>query len=276
MAPSVEMKLLLEARLSARAAAEASGSGRRARAPSRKALEASGKLRNDGMQWLTREKKEEQARFKRTLKEQRKAAAAAGLKAGHVIETLAVPIVAGGAAVGGVEGGEAAPLKTGWRKLTPAEILHAAGPQLAQDGTIERSRGGQTAAAVESGLAACKQDENQAPVAAAQNVEELVTENQSGAHSTGGANSVTGGNGRGMKLPVSGNGGGKNGSAADAAKTDHTSDAGDIQGSCSEKEEEDKRGSTGGGKNGACTNACVPPTCAEKATLGADGSARFW
>ncbi|CAB1108336.1 unnamed protein product [Ectocarpus sp. CCAP 1310/34] len=120
--PSDEMRLLQEARDSARAAAEASGYGRRARAPSRKFLEASGKIVGESAQWMTREKKEEQARLSLQLKEQRKAAAAAGLKPGEVIEAA----TAAGAGGDGIRG-ENAPWNGSWRKLTPAEILQAAG-----------------------------------------------------------------------------------------------------------------------------------------------------
>ncbi|CAN0529342.1 unnamed protein product, partial [Ectocarpus sp. 12 AP-2014] len=57
MAPSVEMLILRQAREAAKTEAEASGGGRRARAPSRRALEASGRLRGDGAQWLKKKKK---------------------------------------------------------------------------------------------------------------------------------------------------------------------------------------------------------------------------
>ncbi|CAM9278635.1 unnamed protein product [Ectocarpus sp. 8 AP-2014] len=122
LTPSDEMRLLQEARDSARAAAEASGCGRRARAPSRKFLEASGKMVGESAQWMTREKKEEQARLSLTLKEQRKAAAAAGLKPGEVIEAATVAVAGGDGSRG-----ENAPSNGSWRKLTPAEILQAAG-----------------------------------------------------------------------------------------------------------------------------------------------------
>lgn len=122
LAPSDEMRLLQEARDSARAAAQASGCGRRARAPSLKFLEASGKMVGESAQWMTREKKEEQARLSLKLKEQRKAAAAAGLKPGEVIEAT----TAAGAGGDGSRG-EDAPSNGPWRKLTPAEILQAAG-----------------------------------------------------------------------------------------------------------------------------------------------------
>lgn len=148
LAPSDEMRLLQEARESARAAAEASGSGRRPRPPSRKALEASGKLVCNSIQWMTKEKREEEARFKLEMKEQRKAAAAAGLKFGHRIEALALSAPVGvKAEEGGTEtrGGEtlSADAWTGinaavsnvlWRKLTPAETLLAAGKQPSVDG----------------------------------------------------------------------------------------------------------------------------------------------
>lgn len=148
LAPSDEMRLFQEARESARAAAEASGSGRRPRPPSRKLLEASGKLMCDSIQWMTKEKKEEEARFKREMKEQRKAAAAAGLKFGHRIEALALSTPVGAEAEGGgagTRGGEtasagawtginAAVSSAFWRKLTPAETLLAAGKQPSVDG----------------------------------------------------------------------------------------------------------------------------------------------
>ncbi|CAN0169246.1 unnamed protein product [Ectocarpus fasciculatus] len=71
---------------------------------------------------MTREKREAQARLSLKLKEQRKAAAAAGLKPGEVIEAT----TAAGAGGGGGRG-ENAPSNGSWRKLTPAEILQAAG-----------------------------------------------------------------------------------------------------------------------------------------------------
>eukprot|EP00752_Nemacystus_decipiens_P011348 g10084.t1 len=143
LAPSDEMRLLQEARESARAAAEASGSGRRPRAPSRRLLEASGKLMCDSIQWMTKEKREEEARYKQEMKEQRQAAAAAGLKFGHRMEALALSTRVGAKAEGnvaGTTGGETVnndgcngikDAVTGafWRKLTPAETLIAAGKQ---------------------------------------------------------------------------------------------------------------------------------------------------
>lgn len=114
LAPSDEMRLFQEARESARAMAQASGSGRRARAPSRRVLEASGKLAGGSVQWMTKEKKEEHARRSQEIKEQRKAAAAAGLSLGHVIETITDPpgddgvesgAGGGGSAVGGASAG---------------------------------------------------------------------------------------------------------------------------------------------------------------------------
>lgn len=70
---------------------DAGGTGRRARAPSRKAMEAAGKAEGEGVQWMTKEKREEQARLSEKLKRRRKAAAAAGLKAGQVLEEYDVP-----------------------------------------------------------------------------------------------------------------------------------------------------------------------------------------
>ncbi|CAM9317335.1 unnamed protein product [Ectocarpus sp. 6 AP-2014] len=88
MAPSVEMLILRQAREAAKKEAEASGGGRRARAPSRRALEASGRLRGDGAQWMTREKKAEQARVNTELREKRKKSREAGLTVGVVLEAF--------------------------------------------------------------------------------------------------------------------------------------------------------------------------------------------
>ncbi|CAM9550959.1 unnamed protein product [Ectocarpus sp. 12 AP-2014] len=88
MAPSVEMLILKQAREAAKTEAEASGGGRRPRAPSRRALEASGRLRGDGAQWMTREKKAEQARVNTELREKRKKSREAGLKVGVVLEAF--------------------------------------------------------------------------------------------------------------------------------------------------------------------------------------------
>ncbi|CAN0227771.1 unnamed protein product [Ectocarpus sp. 4 AP-2014] len=88
MAPSVEMIILRQAREAAKTEAEASGGGRRPRAPSRRALEASGRLRGDGAQWMTREKKAEQARVNTELREKRKKSREAGLKVGVVLEAF--------------------------------------------------------------------------------------------------------------------------------------------------------------------------------------------
>ena len=130
MTPSVEINVPKKIRESARAAAEASGSGRRARVPSRKALEATGKLKNEGTQWLTKEKKEEEAKRMRELKAQRKAAAAAGLRAGQVIEAVAVGGMGGGTSADAGGRGDGVKTLSGlpkmvWRKLSPAEILEA-------------------------------------------------------------------------------------------------------------------------------------------------------
>ena len=67
------------------------GACRRSRAPSRKAKEAAGKTESEGAQWMTKEKREEQARLSEKLRRQRKAAAAAGLRAGEVLEEYHVP-----------------------------------------------------------------------------------------------------------------------------------------------------------------------------------------
>lgn len=174
MTPSVEMKIIQEARESALAAAVASGSGRRARAPSRKALEASGRLRNEGLQWLTREKKAEQTKLKRQLKEERKAAAVAGLKAGHVIETFAAPVAVASMAVegGGVDVEDAVRPKINGRKLTVAEALQTAGGYRVVRGTAQALDGGKTSAASNGSTATRQEGEKADSAAAGQNAEE--------------------------------------------------------------------------------------------------------
>jgi len=136
LTPSDEIRLFQEARESARVAAQASGSGRRPRAPSRKLLEASGKMTGDSIQWMTKEKKEEEARLKLEMKEKRKAAAAAGLKFGHVMEAFTIPTpvdattatgdgeIAGAGTWSGINAAESKVLR---RELTPEATLQAAG-----------------------------------------------------------------------------------------------------------------------------------------------------
>ncbi|CAN0558794.1 unnamed protein product [Ectocarpus sp. 12 AP-2014] len=132
LAPSDDMRLLQKARQSAHE--EARGSGRRARVPSRKVLEASGKIADETAQWMTKEKKEEQARINKKFRAQRKAATAAGLKIGEVIEATASPASRVDSEEEGLEscapsirGGGSPVSNLSWRKLTPTEILLAAG-----------------------------------------------------------------------------------------------------------------------------------------------------
>lgn len=87
-APSAEMRLVQHARDVARAAAQASGSGRRARAPSLKALRAAGLLDEEGTQLLTKAMNAEESRKSRQRREQWRAGVAVGLRVGHVIEAL--------------------------------------------------------------------------------------------------------------------------------------------------------------------------------------------
>ncbi|CAN0049642.1 unnamed protein product [Pylaiella littoralis] len=130
------------------AANGSSSGGRRARAPSRKLLEASGKVADEGVQLLTKEKKQEEARLKMEMKEQRRAAKTAGLKLGEVIEATALPPSFSGEETGGSGSGggaswdsdksgafnvtEATLPNLSWRKLSPAEILKAAQQQQQQ------------------------------------------------------------------------------------------------------------------------------------------------
>ncbi|CAN0318101.1 unnamed protein product, partial [Ectocarpus sp. 4 AP-2014] len=152
LAPSDDMRLLQKARQSAHE--EASGSGRRARVPSRKVLEASGKMADETAQWMTKERKEEQARINKKFRAQRKAATAAGLKIGEVIEATASPAprVEGeeeGLESGGtsVRGGGSPVSNVTWRKLTPTEILLAAGKKPSVEGAASEVRGSYAATA---------------------------------------------------------------------------------------------------------------------------------
>lgn len=146
MAPSIEIRLLQEARESARAEAEASGSGRRPRAPSRKLLEASGALENQGAQWMTKEIKEADARVKKELREQRKHFKAVGLKAREVIEAIAEPQGSTGEVeqkrasasndrdVSGNQcQGQTPRTRHNWRRLATCKIMQGGGMQTTAD-----------------------------------------------------------------------------------------------------------------------------------------------
>lgn len=168
-APSTEIRLPQSARESARAAANASGgTGRRARAPSLKALEAAGLAKQEGAQWMNKERKEMEMRKLREYKEQRKAAAAAGLGQGVVLEALTITVDddavgAGCAAAAGAgtalragsgssgDGGSGGSRET-WRKLTPAEIRQQAEQERAwrEEAHLLQSQGGGGAAITRS------------------------------------------------------------------------------------------------------------------------------
>ncbi|CAM9552838.1 unnamed protein product, partial [Laminaria digitata] len=86
MSPSEEMRIAKEARAEAKAEAEARGGGRRARAPSRKILESSGRITGVGaVQWMTAEQRVVEKRRKDLLKEQRKRSMTVGLGPGLVL-----------------------------------------------------------------------------------------------------------------------------------------------------------------------------------------------
>ncbi|CAM9098114.1 unnamed protein product [Ectocarpus sp. 4 AP-2014] len=143
MAPSVEFLVLRQARENAKMEAEASGLGRRPRAPSRRALEAAGRLKGTGAQWMSREKKAEDLRLKAELRLQRKQYQAAGLKSGVVLEMF-IPAATGTEAArdeieerGGEvreEGGATTPRGSnlGWQKVSPAAL---SAPSSKQHGT---------------------------------------------------------------------------------------------------------------------------------------------
>ena len=143
MSPSVEFLVLRQAREAAKKEAEASG-GRRPRAPSRRALEASGRMKDEGAQWMSREKKAEQARAMKELREQRRQYRAAGLGVGVVVEAYVAnemaaatatgngAVAGGGRGGGGAEALPAAQEEPGWRKVSPA-LLAALPPRLSKE-----------------------------------------------------------------------------------------------------------------------------------------------
>ncbi|CAN0208664.1 unnamed protein product [Ectocarpus fasciculatus] len=170
LAPSDDMRLLLKARQSAYEAA--SGSGRRARVPSRKVLEASGKMAVETAQWMTKEKKEEEARINKKFRAQRKAAVAAGLKIGQVIEATAAPaprveseeegVGSGGTSI---RGGGAPVSKVAWCKLTPMELLLAAGKKPSVEVAAPEAPGNDTAIAETTDDRSVGEQQERAPVA---------------------------------------------------------------------------------------------------------------
>lgn len=85
-APSAEIRILERAREAARVAVETSGSGKRPRVPSIKALRAAGKAGDEvvGAQLMTKELKEKALMRAKEMRAFRAAASAAGLASGQV------------------------------------------------------------------------------------------------------------------------------------------------------------------------------------------------
>lgn len=248
LAPSDEMRLFQEAREAARAAAEASGSGRRARAPSRKCLEASGKMVAESIQWMTKEKREEAARLKMEMKEQRKAAAAAGLKFGHYLEAIAVPSpvgdrdgteVTGIAGGGALSGGEGVMSNVPGQNPTPAKIGRADGePTAVEEGQQSLTGSAGTAAEASSGAITDEKDEEK-PASVA--TEEIAVSK------------------RKPKRVVSAGG--------STARKGLTVVEGDGK-------RKSKRSKTGGAAVKAVV--CESKKCSETATFGVNGTVRYW
>eukprot|EP00903_Cladosiphon_okamuranus_P007064 g6866.t1 len=164
MSPSGEFLVLKKAREAAKREAEASGGGRRPRAPSRRALEASGRMQDEGLQWMSREKKAEEARAKKELREQRRQYRAAGLSVGVVVEAYVAngTAAATGTGSGAVDGGGSgdrgvagltpAHDESGWRKVSPALLTALLPPKkegevAAVAGEMPGNLAGSTAAA---------------------------------------------------------------------------------------------------------------------------------
>lgn len=95
MAPFAEMRLVREARESARGAVEASGSDIRARAPSRKLLQASGLIKDEAAPWMTDDTKEKQAKLKIKQREKREK---------ELVQVASLPATSGYVAEGATSG----------------------------------------------------------------------------------------------------------------------------------------------------------------------------
>lgn len=80
MAPSIEMNILQKER--EKAMAEARATGRRPRIPSLKALEIAGKLKYDGVQWMSKEMYKAEVQLRKEIRERRKE-----FKAGDIQDT---------------------------------------------------------------------------------------------------------------------------------------------------------------------------------------------
>eukprot|EP00752_Nemacystus_decipiens_P011350 g10085.t2 len=247
LAPSDEMRLLLEARQSTRVAGEASNSGRRSRVPSRKFLEASGRESDEGAQWMTKEKREEQARKKRELKEQKKAAAAAGLRVGQVLETAALRLPRGASCGGAAWGGGGRVVsKVVWRKLTPAELLRVVGKQSAIDGAqLDNAKAADTTNAIP--VSKKKQEESASTSAAAASEIGTVPEEQ--------------------KKYVAGAGGPAALQGSTVAEMAHES--------WPKRRRQDLDEGAGGGGKRAAKATCEFENCPKKASFGVNGVVRY-
>lgn len=277
LAPSDEMRLVREARELAQAAAKARGSGRRARVPSRKILEASGVLEaGDSAQWMTKEKKEEQARITRELKEQRKAAAAAGLKVGQVIETT-VPTIremsnrsqgsSGSASVRGGGGGSAAS-KAAWRKLTPAE-LRAAGKAPAVGRTAPATPGKDATRSAGKVLTVSNDQERRAPPAPAADTDNanISEKNRKEVAATPVA-----------ELRCAQNDGSSTGGAASAStlKRSRDDDSPGGEGNTPGTSKRSRSEEHGERKANAAKVTCELESCSRTAKFGVNGVVRYW
>lgn len=138
--------MLQGARQRALEEANASSSGRRARFPSCRSLEAAGQANGgDNAQLMTKQKRDQETKRVALLREERKAAAAAGLRRGETVEEFNIasrvgsvaddgPVV-GARAVASVSGAGVCTSydlsnKSNWRKLTPAEMLQQQAPMI--------------------------------------------------------------------------------------------------------------------------------------------------
>lgn len=294
MAPSAEIGLVQEADRSTRAEGETNGSGRRARAPSRKFLEAAGLGANEGAQWMTKEIKEAEAEKLRDLRKKRKHYKAAGLRSGEVLEACSAPATdvgsnessknanVSGGSIESVGGQGILPDKNNCRKVTPAELLRQAARQ--RRAMVERShqrlKGGLAIASSEvGGAAAGKKGEDEV----VENVKKAVKRRKGAiSDAKNGTNTMSTAN----------NNNSESDNAEKLKQCRQTKDREESEkdgGHCSKPskkggDKQNARGRADGyGQDGSAvegedvyTTTCEHHSCSKTATFGVNGTLRYW
>lgn len=268
LCPSAEIHLVRRLRQAALAEAEASGTGRRARAPSRRAIEAAGMADIEGEQWTKKEKTGEKGRKRAEAKKERKAVGVvAVLKPSASFEGCVSNRDASG---GGADGSRAAGDAAGdtndrdavqltrvmgdWRTNAPAEIN-------------ERSNRQRRSTAAASRANCCQQPVHVAGVAAPEKGQAQVSSDEPargiGEHSAAG---------EAHALPVR--------RPAKRIKTGNSGRSnlkqGAKQGTTGTKTDKRYDGSAKGSGGATARQTCLFEGCAKVATHGLHGIARFW